>query len=971
MRKNIRLLLLKTIFIVFVVFLYQDAEAYDLGGVRGITYKNVGAVLTEKDLDLTPGNYVFTGLTDSLPYTVTEDDKGINKLTIYSQKRKRTVKVVITDAFREVDRDGWTIIEPNEDTRVIYVSSSGGTDEQSHPDSMSNLPPAAHYACDIGINSPYDKPADKYSSYRRINPVMSGYTEPEGEASASSWGRDLNAWKAFSGSTGHSGWFAGYRNNGWLQYRFKSPRLISGYVVYNRGSDDPDAAPRDWVFKGSNDEENWDVLDEVSDETGWSRAERREFKIKDPDYYEYYRIDVSDDNGANRLHIGELELMGMKEIDVVPVKSLSKAMSLVRSNHNSRDGNDYPDWILLKRGDVWDGAMGWKMSGPSPDEPIVIAAYGDPSLDRPSIHRFRVQDSGPGEARADNWIISGLDLRQGGHLRNVNPDNILIEDCLLSGSGQFNFQSNGDNQDFRRNVIVDNYSTSSHAQGIYAGGARNLLIEENIFDHNGWNPDVDGAEPTIFNHNIYLSNSSRDARVYRNIVSRGSSYGLQAGGGGWIRENIFTRNVYHIMAGARIRTRPPGVRAVIEGNVVTEGVSAGSGRNPGNGKGIEVANLNPEFEHVVSENIVFNTADYEATNSGHGALTTVSFHEQDEVGQKDLVIENNIIYNWPRSLRLNRYDENMTVSGNIVQQSSDKFSLNYLVSLGADMNEYDFCGNTWYAFDDSHEWFENGSNMVHSEWVENSGETNSKWKKVDFLSPERTLASYNASLGGEESFEKFIYAAREQSRHNWDWDYHPVKILEYFRKGFTVLYDPESLKISGPDTLNIPVSGEKSAVYQIDIKDKYNTPLSDEPYTFGLADEDDLPGVFFSQNRLILTPEAEPGKYVLEAKVNDADEISDEFTLVLYYGEDPPDTIMQGRSFITPSNPKLKFGKEAREVVITDTRGNEVFRKERGSSRFIIWNPGKRGLVSIESGLYIYRIRTDEGYKYGSVVVAK
>jgi len=77
------------------------------------------------------------------------------------------------------------------------------------------------------------------------------------------------------------------------------------------------------------------------------------------------------------------------------------------------------------------------------------------------------------------------------------------------------------------------------------------------------------------------------------------------------------------------------------------------------------------------------------------------------------------------------------------------------------------------------------------------------------------------------------------------------------------------------------------------------------------------------------------------------------------------------RSFITPSNPELKFGEAAKEVIITDVRGNEVFRKEKDTSRFIIWNPGKRGTVSIESGIYIYRIRTDKGYKYGTVVVAK
>ena len=74
---------------------------------------------------------------------------------------------------------------------------------------------------------------------------------------------------------------------------------------------------------------------------------------------------------------------------------------------------------------------------------------------------------------------------------------------------------------------------------------------------------------------------------------------------------------------------------------------------------------------------------------------------------------------------------------------------------------------------------------------------------------------------------------------------------------------------------------------------------------------------------------------------------------------------------MTPSNPEIVFGSEAEEVVITDVKGNRVFSKKRGSSPFIVWNPAEDGSVSIESGLYIYRIKTDDGDKYGPIIIAK
>src|SRR5271169_3425649 len=85
---------------------------------------------------------------------------------------------------------------------------------------------------------------------------------------------------------------------------------------------------------------------------------------------------------------------------------------------------------------------------------------------------------------------------------------LLIEDCKFSFfKDDIVIQTLGgtsQNLSLRRNVITDSYSTDAHSQGIYIDSVDNVLVEENVFDHNGWNSSVSGADPTIFNHNVYI-----------------------------------------------------------------------------------------------------------------------------------------------------------------------------------------------------------------------------------------------------------------------------------------------------------------------------------------------------------------------------------------------------------------------------------------------------------------------------------
>ncbi len=75
------------------------------------------------------------------------------------------------------------------------------------------------------------------------------------------------------------------------------------------------------------------------------------------------------------------------------------------------------------------------------------------------------------------------------------------------------------------------------------------------------------------------------------------------------------------------------------------------------------------------------------------------------------------------------------------------------------------------------------------------------------------------------------------------------------------------------------------------------------------------------------------------------------------------------RRFITPSNSRLEFGLKAEEVLITDVKGRRIA-SLKGSPVIFDAETDVRG--SLESGIYIYRIKTMDGeVHYGTIVVAK
>lgn len=240
------------------------------------------------------------------------------------------------------------------------------------------------------------------------------------------------------------------------------------------------------------------------------------------------------------------------EVSILAFKTPEKALSLIRGGMG--------DWVLFKKGDYFTLAREISpKSGASANARSVIGAYGA-ELKRPvidTLNNYAIKTTA-----LNNVIVTGLDFYASGRdpestnfqgwgndtvdakgfsiVSGGMNNNILIE------NNRFNYYSIGINISavgdatnknivIRRNEILNSYSEAGHSQGMFGKGIEYGVIEENVYDHNGWyqqrpitvalNTKSKGYA-TYFNHNSYIVNAS-NLIVRNNLISRASSIGMK------------------------------------------------------------------------------------------------------------------------------------------------------------------------------------------------------------------------------------------------------------------------------------------------------------------------------------------------------------------------------------------------------------------------------------------------------------
>ena len=513
-----------------------------------------------------------------------------------------------------------------------------------------------------------------------------------------------------------------------------------------------------------------------------------------------------------------------------PYASIKKAAKLVLPG--------YPDWILLKAGDIWYDDFGdfEPIGGLSADEPMVFTSYG--TGPRPQMrftdggdnvcfghfsgHTFshfyfiglecydsRKDPSSP-DYESSNGKATASDTTAWGEVDN--GDDILVED------NYFHFTAGGidaqldtgpapKNIRIRRNIITDIYSAySTNPQGFFLASITNLLVEDNLFDHNAWN-DQAGDPASVFDHHMYIVDSYMTT-VRNNLMLRDESLSLKlcsyagqndAFAGALVYNNLIFEGEVGISMGygaSTVLTGSAFTAFKIDNNVLLQ-VDRDNPTKRGLGWGIDIQNVSESY----FTNNIFSQFD---TLPGGNTYAFDIDRANPNIVASGNTIQDNLIYQDAGEafvLDAGPTFSNIKIQNNTIQNTGlpTQSQVNYdpLMYLESDnsLAPYSFSGDTYY---NAGPYNSNNSNNgfafidtgdildTYNQWLTQSGETGSQIKQITYPDPNRTLESYDASLGGATSFNPILAAIRSQSRATWNPAYTAEAINDYIRNGFNI-----------------------------------------------------------------------------------------------------------------------------------------------------------------------------------------
>lgn len=495
-----------------------------------------------------------------------------------------------------------------------------------------------------------------------------------------------------------------------------------------------------------------------------------------------------------------------------PVKTLGRAESLLR--------NGSPDWMLLKRGDTFSGSFpNWYKSGRGAKEPMLIGTYGSgarPVLATGVGNGFLANTKLP----VNNLVIDGIQFyanqrdpnsssfdststgkRPTGLFLLGPSNNVLIEDCsfrffkdniVVEGySGAIS------NITIRRSLVEGAYCVGDRAQGFYADTVNGVTLEENVFDHNGWNEKITAAADNGHNHNIYYSYSAANMVVRGNIISEGSSHGVLARSGGIIENNLFLRNAIGVAYGTAngATSTAGGVTGRINGNVFVDGKGIGATRF---GQGIEIGNI----KSLQVANNIFTHDTAQAQPAIKLIYANATSNPSAVVGINNVTIENNITSGWRNAMA---FDAGLTAGGsgmkalnNLVIRNNDfQGSPSVIVRHANPFNsgEEKWSGNEYSSTNSGNNWFALPAGNTSIGGWQKAVEGGAVGVKHTFS--DRTAATYNATQGGTSTLDAFMAQADKQSGDNWRTAYTTPAIIAYIRAGFGQTGTPQPTPATG------------------------------------------------------------------------------------------------------------------------------------------------------------------------------
>jgi len=606
----------------------------------------------------------------------------------------------------------------------------------------------------------------------------------------------------------------------------KSEIMVTTTQPINLANTFPDGTPYPWPMDDN------DFIDRSSLIVSGSSNENENTVIK------YISISGDDDN-----HSGDTELQAWK----TPLKAIDYLREATNRGATPRSIH-----LLFKKGDSFDidrdDFLLQYIRGYSPENPIFIGSYGNGP--RPLFiptsydgNGIRTESNRPAGVPM-NIIVQGLDFYH--KLRDPNSDLwvdtlgyvesqdlksafafnmlgkwIVIEDCRFQyfGGGRgasmveqnlLNPESRPEYSLLRRNIIRYNWGNQSiaHSQGFFTQWSHNMVLEENLFDHNVWladpanpeypHPSTPNAYPNKFSHEIYLQYRPFDIVVRNNIIARASNFGIQARSGGHIDNNLILKSPVAIMIAnsgsvtnntvlyGRDLTTVDTNSADYQDNNYFDSYQTDNYMKIGHGWGIQslwyhsaliknnivahkTAEVSPGFSYLFEEG---------EPGIENGTLGT-SLH------QSHAQFEKNIAYNFGLGVRVSNF-ASLNAQQNLISASMDSNAILYSV-----INSNYSTNHTWNT---NYYSMANGTSLITNYNGESATDclsavsllldTTAYCNTPLFSDPDRNIESYQTSRGKTANLVSFLDEVAAREAGTFDPSISAIGVQQYIRDGF-------------------------------------------------------------------------------------------------------------------------------------------------------------------------------------------
>ena len=314
-----------------------------------------------------------------------------------------------------------------------------------------------------------------------------------------------------------------------------------------------------------------------------------------------------------------------------------------------RRGSTFPAFGMLRghEPETTGGELSWKivvLKGTA-DQYMVVGGYGDGS--RPVVENEAADAAfmmwGDGSLTHRYVEINGVEVRGGFLIHNLSvAEGLRVIDCIGQSANVVSMPL-GNTARFadatiRDTVIRDCTTPQNHRSGVFVSRCDGLVIEDSVFDRNGWlapSPDTPDDElvVSIYNHGLYITSSCTGVKFSRNVCTFNSGAGVQLRGGGNVTGNFIAWNGRTGMDWGLVNgssTGMGGKTGEVSGNLIFDS---------GAGFGLGVSNIasgrihNNTLVHVRGNNSPL------LLRADHGENTRGG----ERVGINELIVENNLI----------------------------------------------------------------------------------------------------------------------------------------------------------------------------------------------------------------------------------------------------------------------------------------------------------------------------------------